>query len=77
MGQTIAEMLRADGRQEGAAEAKADSVLSLLRRLPTRTVPEELARNLRKTTDLAVLENWVLAAADARSVQEFRDQTGI
>ena len=77
MGQTIAEMLRAEGRQEGAAEAKADSILSLFRRLPTRTVPEDLAKIIRKTTYLALLENWFQTALEVRSLQEFRDQTGI
>ena len=76
MGQTIAEMLRAEGRQEGEAKGEAkgvttgktESILNLLRRFPTRTVPKDLVTAIRRTKDHALLDNWVVTAADVKSV---------
>lgn len=62
------EMLR-DERAEGRVEGKVEDILDLLEDLGT--VPEELRGKIMAEKDLAILKNWLRAAAKADSVEDF------
>jgi methylase of polypeptide subunit release factors len=57
-------------KQEGQAEIL---IRALERRLKT-TVPEELATRIRRTTDLALIEQWLDLAYAASSLEEFQQR---
>lgn len=65
MGQTMAEALREESRQEGQVRAVQDTLLRQLKNR-FRTVPAKTARAVKATTDVKRLNAWldrVLAAA--------------
>jgi hypothetical protein len=73
----IERIARQKGIAEGKAEEKAESVLRLLRRLETQTIAEDLASAIRGTMDPARLDQWFEFAADAKSIDDFRNRAGI
>ncbi|MPY98249.1 MAG: hypothetical protein GEU97_09660 [Actinophytocola sp.] len=66
---TTAEMLRAEGRSEGAAAAKADSVLTVLAARGI-TVPGAARVRITQCADLDQLDTWVRKAATATSAED-------
>jgi hypothetical protein len=65
-----------EARVEGRIEAKIEDLLEVLR---TRcgSVPEELAATVRGTSDLGLLTRWLILAAQADSLDVFRQQAQI
>lgn len=61
-------------RAEGQAERQAEDVLVLLGR--KGIVPSDVECAIRAQTDAEVLTEWLLLAADAKTVGEFQEQMG-
>jgi len=61
--------LKADWREEGRAEGRAESVLVLLRKVGT--ISEELIQRIMNERDINRIYDWLVLAAHANSVQEF------
>ena len=57
------------GKSEGKAEGKVESILELLRSLDD--LPESLTEQIKEERDLDILRKWLLAAAKAKSIEEF------
>jgi hypothetical protein len=66
----------AEWKNEARVEAKIEDLLEVLR---TRcgAVPEDLAATVRGTTDLGLLTRWLILAAQADSLEAFRQQAQI
>ena len=62
-------------RMEGKAEGLAEAVLQLLSQ--KGAVPVELAETIRGQRDMELLNNWLLTAVRAESVEAFIEETGI
>lgn len=60
---------RAKGKAEGRAEGKAEAVLELLQLLGT--VPDNLRQRISQETDLQVLCEYLVKAAQAKSMEQF------
>jgi hypothetical protein len=60
-----------DWINEGKAEGRTEALLRVLR-ARCGAVPDELAAQVRATTDEALLDRWLAAAAVAGSFDEFR-----
>ncbi|HBA48956.1 MAG TPA: 3-isopropylmalate dehydrogenase, partial [Lachnospiraceae bacterium] len=58
----------------GKAEGKAEAVLVLLGR--KGEVPSDVESAIRAQTDTAVLTEWLLLAANVKTVGEFQEQMG-
>jgi hypothetical protein len=69
--QVIAEW-RAEGREQGRLEEKQNDLLLVLKERHATDVPADLTQLIQQTTDLAVLSKWLIAAAKASSLDEFR-----
>lgn len=69
--QTIAEMLREEGRQQGLREGLRGQQAMLFGMLAQRfgELPEEIVRRV-KTADAEVLTRWGLRFVSARSIDE-------
>ncbi len=63
---------RAEGETIGEVKGKAEDVLLILS--AKGEVTEDLRNRILKETDTDVLNGWVLAAAMAKDVQEFREK---
>lgn len=64
---------RAEGVAEGKTEGKAESILYLLENLnANEAVPSELKEKIQAEKDSETLERWLLSAARAESVGQFR-----
>lgn len=63
---------RAEGETIGEVKGKAEGVLLILS--AKGEVTEDLRNRILKETDMDVLNGWVLAAAMAKDVQEFREK---
>ena len=59
---------------EGKAEGKAEAVLVLLGR--KGEVPSDVECAIRAQTDTEVLTEWLLLAANVKTVGEFQEQMG-
>ena len=57
-------------RKQAIAEGMADSVLTLLKTKGAVSLQVETA--IRSQTDIDVLEQWLMLAADVKSVEEFQ-----
>ena len=70
---------RAEGREEGRAEGQAEAKTHfLLLVLKLRgAVPEWLEERILGETDPELLEDWMKAAADSVSVENFLERTGL
>ena len=60
-------------RDEGRAEGKAEAVLELLRRLDGE-LPVSIEEKILSEKDLEVLTNYLIAAVNAKSVEDFLEQ---
>lgn len=67
--------VRAEGRVEGKAEGKAESILRLLSE--TGSVPDFLRQRILQEQDPGTLDRWLLLAARAEGVEDFRERAGI
>lgn len=66
------ERVRAKAKAEGKTEAKAESVLAVL---STRfTVPENLREKIAHQKDASKLDDWLILAVNAASIEEFIGQ---
>ncbi len=66
---------RVEGRAEGVAEGKAASVLKILG--TKGKLPDGWQEKIMSQTDMDILDQWLLAAAGADSLQEFQDKAGL
>ena len=66
---------REEGRAEGQAEAKIHFLLLVLKL--RGAVPEWLEERILGETDPELLEDWMKAAADSVSVENFLERTGL
>ena len=66
---------REEGRAEGQAEAKTHFLLLVLKL--RGAVPEWLEERILGETDPELLEDWMKAAADSVSVENFLERTGL
>ena len=64
-----------NGRMEGKAEGKAEALLLILGL--RGDVPAWLKARIRGKTDPALLESWLMAAADTKTISGFLDKTGL
>ena len=62
-------------RAEGRAEGKAESILCLLSE--TGTVPDFLRQRILQEQDPETLDRWLLIAARAENVENFRKRSGV
>lgn len=65
---------REEGREEGIAEGKSQSILTLLEDIGN--VPPELKQMIFDEKDSEILNIWVKLAARANSIEEFQKQIG-
>ncbi|MDE6699600.1 MAG: Rpn family recombination-promoting nuclease/putative transposase [Acetatifactor sp.] len=63
------------GMAEGMTKGKAESVLFFLEKLGA--VPEYLQEQILSQQDLGVLQQWLQAAAVAKNIESFMQQTGL
>lgn len=72
------EYVRDEGRTEGRAEARAEDILQLLENANAgRQLPQELVRKVREERDEETLKRWLLSAAKAESVEQFREKENL
>ena len=64
----------ADGHASGLQEGKAADILILLEQ--KGTVPADLRERILSQKDEAVLKQWLLAAASAMDIENFREKMG-
>ena len=67
----IEKRIKAEGKAEGRAEGRAEGILVLLS--AKGTVPPEVEKAIYAQTDMDTLNQWLLLAAGAGSVEEFVD----
>ena len=72
------EYIRDEGRSEGIAigrtEGGSNAILTILEQ--KGTVPDDLRERILSQKDEAVLKQWLLAAASAGNIENFREKTG-
>ena len=74
----LEEMLREErmeGKSEGMVEGIALGITAFLEELDT--IPEELRQKLTRERDLKALQKYLKLAAQVKSVEEFRRETGL
>lgn len=65
---------KAEGKIEGKTEGKAEDVIYLLKHIDGRKrLPKVLIQKIEAEKDEEVLQRWLLSAARADSVEEFRE----
>ncbi|MGO9464440.1 MAG: Rpn family recombination-promoting nuclease/putative transposase [Isosphaeraceae bacterium] len=64
-------------REEGKAEAKAETLLRLLSKRFNTALPAELEGCIRSTTDLAKLDAWIDTTQEVGNLADFRRICGI
>ncbi len=65
-------------RDEGKAEGKAEAILHLLQNINTdKEVPQELVQRIKSEKEEETLNRWLLAAARAKSVEQFSEQENL
>jgi hypothetical protein len=70
---TMADVLKAEGKEEGKKEGQIERCRKILLRQLTRrfqAVPPEVEATVNKTTDLAQLEEWVARFATAKKLAD-------
>ena len=60
-------------KNEGRTEGRAESVLEILRKLDGE-LPVSIEEKILSEKDLEVLTNYLIAAANAKSVEDFLEQ---
>lgn len=63
------------GEERGIAKGRAMGILTILEQ--KGTVPADLRDRILSQKDEAVLKQWLLAAASAGDIENFREKTGI
>ncbi len=63
-------------RDEGRAEGKAESIIHLLQNI-NDALSQELIQKIRGQKDEEILNRWLLSAAKAESVEQFRKQENL
>ena len=63
------------GRSEGIAIGSSTAILTLLEQ--KGTVPADLRERILSQRNEAILKEWLLAAASAEDIENFREKTGI
>ena len=63
------------GRSEGIAIGSSTAILTLLEQ--KGIVPADIRERILSQRDEAVLKEWLLAAASAEDIENFREKTGI
>lgn len=66
---------RIAGQSEGRVQGKTEDILSFLADL--ESVPEELSQKILREKDLSVLSGYLKLAARAKSLEQFRKETGL
>ena len=66
---------RAEGHASGLQEGRASAVLTILEQ--KGTVPADLRERILSQKDETVLKQWLLAAASAMDIENFREKTEI
>ena len=66
---------RAEGHASGLQEGRASDVLTILEQ--KGIVPADIRERILSQRDEAVLKEWLLAAASAEDIENFREKTGI
>ena len=66
---------RSEGIAIGRTEGSSTAILTLLEQ--KGTVPADLRERILSQRDEAVLKEWLLAAASAEDIENFREKTGI
>jgi predicted transposase YdaD len=69
MGQSMADMLREEGRKEGEVRSRQDVLLVLLRER-FESVPKAVERTIRATADVGQLTTWLRRVVSADSLAE-------
>ena len=63
------------GRSEGIAIGSSTAILTLLEQ--KGIVPADIRERILSQRDEAILKQWLLAAASAEDIENFREKTGI
>jgi len=63
---------RESGLAAGLAEGRRDFLMIVLQ--TKGTIPEELSDEIRKQSDLKVLDNWIALAGQVSDIEEFKRQ---
>ena len=69
------EYIRDEGRSEGIAIGSSTAILTILEQ--KGTVPTDLRERILSQKDEAVLKEWLLYAASAMDIENFREKTEI
>ncbi|MGN0727780.1 MAG: PD-(D/E)XK nuclease family transposase, partial [Anaerovoracaceae bacterium] len=69
------EYIRDEGRSEGIAIGSSTAILTILEQ--KGTVPADLRERIQSQKDETVLKQWLLAAASAGDIENFREKTEI
>jgi hypothetical protein len=69
MGKTMAEVLKEEGRAEGATQALRRALTRQIR-AKFKRVPEGVVRRIENTTDVAQLDAWLDGFARARQLTD-------
>ncbi len=65
-------------RDEGKAEGRAEDILHLLEHTgEDQELPESLIQKIKSERDEKTLKRWLLSAARAKSVEQFRKQENL
>lgn len=72
------EYVRDEGIAIGRAEGKAEDILHLLEHIDeSETLPEDLVKKIIIEKNEEVLKRWILSAARAESVEQFRERENL
>lgn len=65
-------------RDEGRAEGKAESIIHLLQNISKEgKIPQELIQRIKAEKEDETLNRWLLSAARAKSLEQFRKQENL
>ena len=67
---------QAEARAESRVETRVEAVLDVLQ-AKFSPVPSDLETSIRATTDLGLLKQWLVTAASALTLQDFRRAVGL
>jgi hypothetical protein len=74
---SIERIAREEGRAEGMAKAKVETLLRLLARRFKAALPAEVEARIRSTADLEKLDAWIDVSIEASDLEDFRRMCGI
>jgi hypothetical protein len=70
-------MIRSETMEKSRGEGRAESLVETLALITGQQLPEDLAAKILACTDRAQLRAWLAVAVKARTIDEFRQQTGL